>query len=69
MRGFPYRCDGGVVDVRVLEKDFHDGVVVNRPDFEVRWDVTEIAGVDEVDLVRSIFMIAAGPGVRRVSMG
>ena len=57
------------MDVRVLEEDFHDGVVVNRPDFEVGWNVRGIAGLDEVDLVRSIFMIAAGPGVRRVSMG
>ena len=31
-----------------------DGVVVNEPDFEVGWNV---------DLVRSVFMIAAGAGV------
>ena len=68
LRGFPYRGDGGVVDVRVLEEDFHDGVVVNGPDFKVRWDVRGIAGFDEVDLVRSIFMIAAGAGVRGVSL-
>ena len=68
LRGISYRCDGGVVDVRVLEEDFHDGVVVNGPDFEVGWDVRGIAGFDEVDFVRSIFMIAAGPGVRGVSL-
>ena len=54
------------MDVRVLEKDFHDGVVVNGPDFEVRWDVRGIAGFDEVDFVRSIFMIAAGARVGEV---
>ena len=43
----------------MLEEDFHDGVVVNGPDFEIRGDVRGIAGFDEVDFVRSIFMIAA----------
>ena len=47
------------MDVWVLEEDFHDGVVVNGPDFEIRGDVRGIAGFDEVDFVRSIFMIAA----------
>ena len=32
LRSFPGRCDGGVVDVWVVEEDFHDGVVVNRPE-------------------------------------
>ena len=68
LRGLPYRCDGGVVDVRVLEEDFHDGVVVNGPDFEVGGDVRGIVGFDQVDLVRSIFMITAGAGVRGVSL-
>ena len=56
------------MDVRVLEEDFHDGVVVNGPDFEVGWNVRGIAGFDEVDFVRSIFMVAAGAGVRGVSL-
>ena len=66
--GFPGRCDGGGVDVRVLEEDFHDGVVVNGPDFEICGHVGEVAGFDEVDFVRSIFMIAAGAGVGGVSL-
>ena len=61
-------CDGGVVDGWVLEEDFHDGVVVNGPDFEIGGDVRGIAGLDEVDFVRSIFMIAAGAGVGGVSL-
>ena len=56
------------MDVRVLEEDFHDGVVVNGPDFEIRRDVRGIAGFDEVDFVRSIFMIAAGARVGGVSL-
>ena len=64
---FPGRGDGGVVDVGVLDEDFHDGVVVNGPRFEIREDVRGIAGFDEVDFVRSIFMIAARAGVRGVS--
>ena len=52
------------MDVRMLEEDFHDGVVVNGPDFEIRGNVGEVAGFDEVDLVRSIFMIAARAGER-----
>ena len=54
--------------VWVLEEDFHDGVVVNGPDFEIRRDVRGIAGLDEVDFVRSIFMIAVGAGVGGVSL-
>ena len=68
LRGFRGRCDGGVVDVRVLEEDFHDGVVVNGPDFEVGGDVRGIAGFDEVDFVGSIFMIAAGMRVCGVGL-
>ena len=64
---FPGRGDGGVVDVGVLDEDFHDGVVVNGPRFEIREDVRGIAGFDEVDFVRSIFMIAARAGVSGVS--
>ena len=52
----------------MLEGDFHDGVVVNGPDFEVGGDVRGIAGLDEVDFVGSIFMIAAGAGVGGVSL-
>ena len=51
------------MDVWVLEEDFHDGVVVNGPDFEVRGNVRGIAGLDEVDFVGSIIMIAARAGV------
>ena len=68
LRGFCGRCDGGVVDVWVLEEDFHDGVVVNGPDFEICGNVRGIAGFDEVDFVGSIFMIAAGPRVGGVSL-
>ncbi len=32
-------------------------VLVNGPDFEVRWNVREVTGFDEVDFVRSIFML------------
>ena len=65
---FPGRGDSGVVDVGVLDEDFHDGVVVNRPQFEVGGDVRRVSGFDEVDFVRSIFMIAAGAGVGGVSL-
>ena len=54
------------MDVWVLEEDF--GGVVNGPDFEIRRDVRGIAELDEVDFVRSIFMIAAGAGVGGVSL-
>ena len=60
--------DGGVVNIRVLEADLHDGVVVNGPDFEVGGNVRGIAGLDEVDFVGSIIMIAAGAGVGGVSL-
>ena len=64
---FPGRGDGVVVDVGVLDEDFHDGVVVNGPHFEVGGDVRRVSGFDEVDFVRSIFVVAAGAGVRGVS--
>ena len=44
--GFPGRCDGGLVDVRVLEEDFHDGVVVNGP-----FMIAAGAGVGGVSLI------------------
>ena len=66
--GLAGRCAGGVVDVRVLEEDFHDGVVVNGPHFEVGGNVRGIAGLDEVDFVGSIFMIAAGARVCGVGL-
>ena len=64
---FPGRSDSGVVDVGVLGEDFHDGVVVNGPHFEIGGDVRRISGFDKVDFVRSIFMIAARAGVSGVS--
>ena len=64
---FPGRGDGGVVDVGVLDEDFHDGIVVNGPYFEIGGDVRRVSGFDEVDFVGSIFMIAARAGVSGVS--
>ena len=68
MSDFPGRGDGVVVDVGVLGEDFHDGVVVNGPRFEIGGDVRRVSGFDEVDFVRSIFMIAARAGVSGVSL-
>ena len=56
------------MDVEVLDEDFHCGVVLNGPHFEIGGDVRRISGFDEVDFVGSIFMIAARAGVSGVSL-
>ena len=58
--------DGGIVGGGVGEEDVEDGLVEDGPELKIGGEVSGVAGLDEMDFVGAIGVVASGPGVSGV---